>query len=372
VTAQPVSSRFGRALIRVIITIFLVGPGVSVLTAQDRETPASAESKRPVILLTAFQLTGPGKPSTPSWDAIKTLDGTRWKEYQIVARELPALWGVPLESLSKWVAELRPVLVVSLGQGTADEFLIESVANNRRGRTPDYNGALPPNPEIISRGPSRLVATIDTGRLARALTSASYPTRVSKDAGKQLGEETLYTLEYLRQNTKEDMSVVFSHVPPLGSKIGATEVDGTYLQKFVVRVLDEWRTLAHESKAETNAAETLIRRYFKVWSDQDMPAYAACFSRHASIHSIDTQGNMSLSSLKPFVDGQARAHKAATSRMVEVPEEIVLRSEGRLMRAIVHWKLTADHRISIGYDHFTLAKESGQWKIIDLVFYESD
>ena len=355
-----------------IVTIVLFNPTFCDLSGQERDASNGVESRRQVILLTGFQPFGPDKSANPSWEGIKALDGVKWKEFELVAKEMPAVWGAPLESLSKWIAEYRPVAVLSFGQGGADGFRVETVANNRRGRALDNNGSQPTSPDIIAKGPSRLPATIDANRLARALTSAGFPTRVSKEAGKYLCEETLYTLEYLRQNSKDDLSVMFCHVPPIGTMVGSNQVDGLYVQKFVTRVLEEWRSIATESKADLAAAEAHIRKYFKVWSDQDMQGYGNCFSRHASIHSIDAGGNMSLSSLKPFVEGQTRAHKSSLSKMVEVPEEIVMRSEGRLVRAIVRWKLTADNRITTGYDHFTLGKEGGQWKIINLVFYESE
>ena len=34
-----------------------------------------------------------------------------------------------------------------------------------------------------------------------------------------------------------------------------------------------------------------------------------------------------------------------------------------------HWKLTAGKRVEYGYDHFTLMKQDGQWRIVNLVFY---
>jgi ABC-type transporter MlaC component len=35
----------------------------------------------------------------------------------------------------------------------------------------------------------------------------------------------------------------------------------------------------------------------------------------------------------------------------------------------VYWKLTAGPRLQYGYDHFTLMKQNGEWKIVNLVFY---
>jgi hypothetical protein len=225
---------------------------------------------------------------------------------------------------------------------------------------------------VIGKAQPKLNATIDARRMAERLSATGFPTKVSNDAGGYLCEETLYCLEHLRRTTGDQISVMFCHVPPLDTKVGSNTVDAKYVQNFVTAALGEWRSIALESKSDMAAAEALIRRYFKVWSDQDMKEYGNCFSKHASIHAINDDGSINLSPLRPFVDGQTRAHKNATSRMVEVPEEITIRREGRLMRAVVYWKLTAENRVQVGYDHFTLCKESGQWKILNLVFYGTD
>jgi hypothetical protein len=38
---------------------------------------------------------------------------------------------------------------------------------------------------------------------------------------------------------------------------------------------------------------------------------------------------------------------------------------------IVFWKLTVGEREETGYDHFTLMQSGGQWRIANLIFYES-
>ncbi len=115
--------------------------------------------------------------------------------------------------------------------------------------------------------------------------------------------------------------------------------------------------------------EELIHRYFRTWSDQDMAGYGACFCREACIQFIDSQGEISTFALGPFLAGQQEAHRAARHRQTEVPESIDIRFEAQLARAVVYWKLTAGPRTDFGYDHFTLVKQRGQWRIAHLIFY---
>lgn len=355
-----------------IFLLSLVNDRPGTVFGQDEDASAKTARSRPVILLTGFEPFGPKKTANPSWEGIRSLDGTKWKEFDLVAKEMPVVWGSPRELLSKWIAEYQPVAVLSFGQGDRAGFAVESVANNKRGRDRDNEGKIASSPEVVDKGPTKLIATIDARHMAERLSMAGFPTKVSRDAGGYLCEETLYCLEFLRRGGGDQMSVMFCHIPPIGAKIGSNTVDAKYAQNFVTAVLGEWRSMTLEAKSDLAAAEALIRRYFKVWSDQDMKEYGNCFSKHASIHAINDDGSISLSPLRPFVDGQTRAHKNATSRMVEVPEEITIRREGRLMRVVVYWKLTAENRVSVGYDHFTLCKESGQWKILNLVFYGTD
>jgi pyroglutamyl-peptidase len=48
-----------------------------------------------------------------------------------------------------------------------------------------------------------------------------------------------------------------------------------------------------------------------------------------------------------------------------------VRLEGRLARVIVHWKLVAGDKVQYGYDHFTIVPVNGQWRIANLIFYET-
>ena len=62
----------------------------------------------------------------------------------------------------------------------------------------------------------------------------------------------------------------------------------------------------------------------------------------------------------------------STSPAVEVPTSIDIRFEAKLARAVVAWKLTQGRRVETGYDHFTLIKLGGKWRIVNLVFYGTD
>src|SRR5438874_1791077 len=83
-------------------------------------TPVPRHNRTPAkrfTLLTGFEPFSKEKPANPSWEGIKELDGRSWRRFQLVAKQLPCVWGAPLENLPTWIAEYQPVAVFSFGQG---------------------------------------------------------------------------------------------------------------------------------------------------------------------------------------------------------------------------------------------------------------
>jgi hypothetical protein len=208
---------------------------------------------------------------------------------------------------------------------------------------------------------------------------------------------------------------MFCHVPPLGVRLQGRRVDADYVQQFVVDLLDEWYTIyqadlspgakressagtsadSSTAAAETNASadssestageekpaaaedprrqevEEMILRYFRTWSNQDMDGYGDCFRTNACVQFIDDDGRLVTLPLGPFLASQRESHRKAAHRQTEVAESMDIRFEQKLARVVVYWKLTAGPRVEYGYDHFTLMKYKGQWKIVNLAFYVS-
>jgi len=115
-----------------------------------------------------------------------------------------------------------------------------------------------------------------------------------------------------------------------------------------------------------------IERYFQTWSDQDMEEYGASFMDDACVQFIDSEGELITLALAQFLDGQREGHRRAPYPQTEVPETMDIRFEADLARVVVYWKLTAGPRTEYGYDHFTLVKHMGKWRIINLVFYVTE
>ena len=371
------------------------------LTPLAQISPAVlADDVKPVILLTGFEPFGPSRPANPSWQGIRNLHQTEWHGHQIIAHELPVVWGEPLKHLQQLIEQHKPVAVFSFGQGGADGFALEARASNQRGQIPDNDGKLPTKTAITADGPAEFKASLDCDMMQHRLADKGYPVRVSRRAGQYLCEETLYSLEYLHAKHPE-LDVAFCHVPPLGATVSGKRVDAKYIQQFVSDYLETWRTLrttqkaadtkatptsliaaepttqsAEKSSKATNpelpAVEKLIKHYFLSWSEQRMKDYGDCFADGAVVQEISRGGEIYTQNKVPCVAGQAAYHKSAAHKAIEVPVKTEIRFEADLARAVVYWKLTAGPRLQYGYDHFTLIKQGDEWKIVNLVFYGTD
>lgn len=372
----PIARRFGMFWTAALVVASLaIAQWPAIVAAAEAEAPSG-----PVILLTGFEPFGETKPPNPSWEAIKNLDGRDWRGYTLAAKQLPVVWGSPLERLPGWVDHYKPVAVFAFGQGRPGSFTIETKARNRRAPYPDNLGQTPPAPDIVDGGPAAFDATINAPKLVQAMADKGYAIKASTDAGRYLCEETLYGLEYLKANQKIDGPVLFCHVPPLDSKIDDQTIDGPYVEQFAKDLLMAWIDTGQEApnpeaqpapadKAKEQEVKAFVEHYFKVWSDQDMDAYDDCFMTDAVIQYIDHRGQLFTTPRQRFVAGQREIHRRSTTRSIEVPVTIDIRFEQEFARAVVYWKLTSGSRVQMGYDHFTLKQDRGRWRIVNLLFY---
>lgn len=258
----------GRALVRGFLSVVLIAAvlvnAFFVSQAAAQEKNSSPESKqetkrsippagekengKPIILLTGFEPFGPGRPANPSWESVKGLDGREWNGHRLVARQLPVVWGVPMTQIEEWIAELHPVAIFSFGQGMPGSFAIETRAHNDRSRgARDNLGNPAPAPGIVGNGPSLLEATLPARGMVGLLAEKGYPIRISREAGRYLCEETLYTLEFLKSSKKFPGVVSFCHVPPLGTSAAGKQVTAEYVRGFVLSYLDAWHAAAAKS-----------------------------------------------------------------------------------------------------------------------------
>lgn len=349
----------------------IAGQNAPAQNGSHEPAQAATVSSPPVILLTGFESFGETRSPNPSWEAIKELDGQKWKGFLLVAKQSQMVWGAPLKQMQDWLAQYHPVAVFAFGQGKTGAFSLETRASNERGPGVDNLGARPANPNIVDSGPKRITATADCDKYSRSLAGKGYLTRISSEAGRSLCEEMLYSLEYLKSTQNLKGTVLFCHVPQLGTNSKDTKVTAEYVRQFVMDMLETWYTTDGGAKLEARYQEVkaMIERYFKTWSDQDMDGYEACFMPSASVQMLEGPGGLTTLALPRFIASQREYHRTSPIKTVEVPLSIDIRFEEKLARVVVYWKLTCGARIEKGYDHFTLTRNNNDWKIVNLVFY---
>jgi hypothetical protein len=134
--------------------------------------------------------------------------------------------------------------------------------------------------------------------------------------------------------------------------------------------LQAQQTAAPAADAREQGVRELIDRYFLTWNAQDIERYGQCFMPQAAVQLLDPNGRLTTLSLRAFLQTQREAH-ARTQGLHETPETVDVKFEGQLARVVVSWKLVSGDQVQSGYDHFTLIPSGGQWRIANLIFYET-
>ena len=85
----------------------------------------------PRILLTGFDPFG-GETINPSWEAVCALHGRRVAGHLVVARRLPTEFAASLDQLKAAIRELKPAIVLGVGQaGGRPQLSLERVASRK-------------------------------------------------------------------------------------------------------------------------------------------------------------------------------------------------------------------------------------------------
>jgi hypothetical protein len=117
--------------------------------------------------------------------------------------------------------------------------------------------------------------------------------------------------------------------------------------------------------------EGALDHYFTAWSEGDMEAYGATFLPEAVIQQRQADGSLLTLARDPFVAGQLQAKSGQGAAMREHPlsKKVQISPDGMTAHAAVHWKLVDGPRTQTGWDHFTLLRDAGEWRILHLLFY---
>lgn len=184
----------------------------------------------PRILLTGFE-PFEGASINPSWEAVRALDGWRFeadanvgpRSAVVHARQLPCAFGGALTALDALMAEVRPALVIAVGQaGGRSAFTPERVAINLDdGRICDNLGCQPIDQPVVPGAPAAYFATLPIKAIVQAVRAAGLPAEVSNTAGtfvcNHLFFGLMHRLHRLHQRAHDGITARggFIHIPYL-------------------------------------------------------------------------------------------------------------------------------------------------------------
>ncbi|HSI58217.1 MAG TPA: pyroglutamyl-peptidase I [Ideonella sp.] len=152
------------------------------------------------ILLSGFEPFG-GDSFNPSWEVARALGGTRIGEAEVVALELPCVFGAALTTLRDALATLQPGLVLALGQAAGRcDLSIERIAINvDDARIADNAGARPVDQPVVPGGPAACFSTLPIKAMVAALQAQGVPASVSQTAGTFVCNHVFYGLMHALQ-----------------------------------------------------------------------------------------------------------------------------------------------------------------------------
>jgi pyroglutamyl-peptidase len=138
----------------------------------------------PRILLTGFEPFG-GETLNPSWEAVRALDGCVIGDHEVVARRLPVSFGGAAVALQAVLDEVRPQLVLAVGQaGGRAALSLERVAINLiDARIPDNDGCQPIDCAVVDGAAPACFTTLPVKAMRAAIKAAGIPAELSHSAG---------------------------------------------------------------------------------------------------------------------------------------------------------------------------------------------
>jgi len=167
------------------------------------------------VLLTGFEPFNK-EPINPAWEAVRALDGWSEAGFRVVARQLPCVFGDANTAMAALVDELRPALVIAVGQaGGRVDLSVERVAINVDDAPIKDNAERQLVDEPIVRGgPAAYFATLPIKAIVAALRAEGLPASVSQTAGTFVCNHVFYGLMHAVAGRK-GVKAGFIHIPYL-------------------------------------------------------------------------------------------------------------------------------------------------------------
>ncbi len=164
------------------------------------------------VLVTGFEPFG-GESVNPSWEAVDQLAGERPGD--VLAVQLPCVFGESIRVLREAVAQHRPELVLCVGQagGRTGLSLERTAVNVDDARIADNAGNQPVDVPVVADGPVGYFSRLPIKACVAELRAAGIPASVSQTAGTFVCNHVFYGLMHLIATDLPDLRGGFVHVP---------------------------------------------------------------------------------------------------------------------------------------------------------------
>ncbi|MFD0713327.1 pyroglutamyl-peptidase I [Paenibacillus sp. GCM10027626] len=166
------------------------------------------------VLITGFEPFG-GAETNAAWEAVKRLADFKLEGANITIVQLPTEFGRSIESLRQAVQNVRPDMVISVGQaeGRANITPERVAINVDDARIPDNAGQSPIDKPIVPQGPVAYWSTLPIKAIVRDIRKAGIAAAVSNTAGTFVCNHLFYGLAHLIATKYPQMRGGFIHIP---------------------------------------------------------------------------------------------------------------------------------------------------------------
>lgn len=181
------------------------------------------DSRAPRILLTGFEPFD-AQAVNPSWEVARALDGRVIAGASVHAVQLPCVFGRAIEALDQALAEVQPILVISLGlAGGRPDITLERVAINLDdARIPDNAGQQPVDLPVVAKAPAAYFSSLPIKAMTRQMREQGIPAAVSNTAGTFVCNHVFYALMHrLERRAAPGVRGGFIHLPALPQQAAA-------------------------------------------------------------------------------------------------------------------------------------------------------
>lgn len=172
------------------------------------------------VLLTGFEPFNNANVN-PAWEAVRALDGWSEGSFTVHGRQLPCVFGEANDVLRAAIADLRPDIVIAVGQaGGRADLSVERVAINvDDAPIMDNSRQQLVDTPVVQGGPAAYFSTLPIKAIVRAMREAGLPASVSQTAGTFVCNHVFYGL--MHHADGKGIRAGFIHIPYLPRQAAA-------------------------------------------------------------------------------------------------------------------------------------------------------